>query len=311
MPSGAAPAGSCFDRSMPSGLASAALAPLAERVLGAWDSFLELAGRVDPQRPSRLPGWRGQEVLAHLGSWPDRAGLADLLHSAGQQRPHPVDVDAENARVTRAHAGATHAELLAALGRGRQASAELLGSEQARTFALAPVPSALGPLPLLTVVHATCYELAVHALDLAPCGAGAPPAELLDAGLAALVDVTGALAARAGLTIEVAAQTPTGGWRLCAQAGAGWSTEAIGPDRVPGPAVAGSAADLLDVSAGRSPAAALLVTRRLRVQDLGAFLRLAGILEQVPGLPGGAALRAAARGLSGAGSLLARLPRRG
>jgi len=72
--------------------------------------------------------------------------------------------------------------------------------------------SAVGQLPVLSLVHAGTYELAVHALDLAPCGAPEPDPYLLERGLAALMDVTGALSGRSGVVTNVTAQTPAYGW---------------------------------------------------------------------------------------------------
>ena len=77
--------------------------------------------------------------------------------------------------------------------------------------------------------------------------------------------------------------------------------------------VRGSIADLLDVSAGRITLPSLLLTRRLTVQHLPQFMRLAPILSEVPGLPGGAALKAGVGGLSamtgGVGKLLGKIRR--
>ncbi len=60
----------------------------------------------------------------------------------------------------------------------------------------------------------------------------------------------------------------------------------------------GSAADLLETASGRSNLPQLLLTRRLVVQQLPQWMRLAPLLEDVPGLPGGAALKTAVGGLS-------------
>jgi len=78
------------------------------------------------------------------------------------------------------------------------------------------VRSVLGPLPLSTLVGAGAYELAVHALDLAPAGARAPSTTLLSAGVAALVDTTGALAARCDISAGAACLSPEGGWAFAA-----------------------------------------------------------------------------------------------
>ena len=148
------------------------------------------------------------------------------------------------------------------------------------------------------LISAGTYELAVHALDLAPCGAPPPAPVLLDRGVAALIDVTGALAARAGVDVALTAMTPTGGWRFTS-GDDGWTTEPVPAGRVDGVGVRGSAADLLDASAGRSGLPQLLLARRLQVHQLPQWMRLAPLLEEVPGLPGGPALRAAVGGLSG------------
>jgi hypothetical protein len=170
--------------------------------------------------------------------------------------------------------------------------------------------SMVGPLPVLTIVHAASYELAVHALDLGPCGAPAPAAGLLDAGVAALVDVTGALASRTGRTAAVTVMTPAGGWRGAVPVrGGGWVTERVAAGPVRGTAVFGTATDLLDASAGRVVIPRLLVTGRIRIHDVPGLLRLAPIVTEIPGIPGGPALRIASRALAGAGGALSLLPR--
>src|SRR4051794_41784599 len=60
-------------------------------VLGAWDAFIEQAEAVDMTRPSRIDGWRAQEICVHLGCWDDHTALADLIASArnGGARPPP------------------------------------------------------------------------------------------------------------------------------------------------------------------------------------------------------------------------------
>ena len=61
----------------------------------------------------------------------------------------------------------------------------------------------------------------------------------------------------------------------------------------------GAAVDLLDASAGRAGVPQLVATRRLQVQELQSWMRLAPLLEEVPGLPGGAALRGAVGAVTG------------
>ena len=101
-------------------------------VLGAWDAFIEQAEAVDLSRPSRLEGWRAQEICVHLGCWDDHTALADLVASARDGGTGtPPDVDAVNARVTAAHRTASRDEVLAALRRNREATARYLAEEPA------------------------------------------------------------------------------------------------------------------------------------------------------------------------------------
>lgn len=268
-------------------------------VVACWDAFLEVASdpATDLSRPSRLRGWTGLDTCVHLGAWPDSQPLVGLLASAradGAGEAGPPD-DA-NERLVAAHRDEGVDGVLAALVRARDALEEFFAGPLPAELGRAVSSSAVGPLPVLSLVHAGTYELAVHALDLAPCGAPAPDPLLLDRGLAALMDVTGALAARAGVHTTLTAQAPTAGWRVTTGPD-GWTTAVPLYSEFTGPGVRGSVVDLLDTSAGRTHLGQLLLTRRLVVQDLPGFLRLAPLLHEVPGLPGGAALRTAVGGL--------------
>jgi hypothetical protein len=152
----------------------------------------------------------------------------------------------------------------------------------------------------------------VHALDLAPCGAAAPSGFLLGRGLGALMDVTGALSSQSGIDITVTAQSGFGGWSFTSTTD-GWTTRPVPAGPFEGVGVLGAAADLLDASAGRAQVPLLLVQRRLRVQEMASFMRLAPLVHEVPGLPGGSALRAGVSGLSsvtgGVNKLIGRLRR--
>ena len=288
------------------GLSGAGRDVVGPLVLGAWDAFLAVAQAADLDRRTRLPGWRAQEVCVHLGVWDDYAALDALVASAraGGHGATP-DVDAANARVTAAHHAAPRADVLAALQRHRDGVLAYLRTAPAE---LDHVPTAgpLGPLPLLTTVLAEAYELAVHALDLGDAGAGTPPPALLDAGLAALADVTGALAAAHGVRGRATILAPEGGWRFVA-GGEGWRGDRV-PARgeVDGPSVRGEAAVLLDASAGRANPVGLLARRKLALSDAAGLLALAPLAEAAPNLPGGPLLRVAARTLSGAAGLLTR-----
>jgi len=120
--------------------------------------------------------------------------------------------------------------------------------------------------------------------------------------------VTGALAARSRVDITLSAQTPSSGWGFRSDT-TGWQTFPLPPGAFPGTGVRGSVVDLLDASAGRVNLGQLLLSRRLQVQQLSSFMRLAPLLHEVPGLPGGAALRTAVGGLGGVTKVLGRFRR--
>ncbi|MGW0660463.1 maleylpyruvate isomerase family mycothiol-dependent enzyme [Streptodolium elevatio] len=294
------------------GAASAPLAEQRARALLAWDAFRDLAAAADPDAPSRLPGWTGRAVVAHLASWPDEPLLARLLAEARGTRSadaEPLDQDTANAALVEAHREATAAELLAALDDGRTRLVAAFDAVEREGIGLARTGSQVGPVPLLTQLGAIAYELAVHGADLVPCGAPEADPELVDAGLLALADITGALAARYGLTAESALVGPGGGWAFAADGG-GWSVRAVPAGKSTGPAVrASSAALLLDASAGRRSVPPLLVKRDLRLDNVPGLLALAPLLDRVPGLPGGPALNVAAGWLGGLGRAIGRFQR--
>lgn len=291
-----------------SGLASSDPSEVGQHVLASWDAFLDVVSAADLDRPSRLPGWTGRDIAVHLGSWPGHDVVGSLLASARSGAHEPHDADATNARLLAEQRDASSDEVVAALVRAQEEVAGYFDSPDALALGTAAAGSPLGPLPVTTLLHAACYELAVHALDLVPCRAPPPPAELLDRGLAALIDVTGALAARSGVDIVLTAQTPSGGWAFRSDS-TGWETSPVAAGRFDGTGVRGTATDLLDTSAGRSHLGSLLLTRRLQVQHLPSFMRLAPLLHEVPGLPGGAALRNAVSGLGNVTKVLGRFKR--
>jgi hypothetical protein len=279
-------------------------------VLAAWDAFIDRAEAVDLDRSSRLAGWRAHEICVHLGCWDDHQALADLIASAsaGGTGTAP-DVDAVNERVTRAHRDASREEVLAALRRNRDATARYL-KEDPDELDTAPAVSVVGRLPLLSVVLGQAYELAVHGLDLAAVGAPPPPGSVLQSGLAALADVTGALAASSDIEGGATLATPDGGWAFAAD-GDGWTVTRTAPGRVTGPAVEADADLLLEAASGRINPVPAVAMGRLHVREVGGLLRLAAITEKVPGIPGGPILTLAARTMGGAGGLLGRLFGRG
>ena len=270
-------------------------------VLLAWDALLEVvqAPGTDLSRPSRLSGWSGKDVLVHLGAWPEAQVMDALIESASTgghgESPAP---DAGNEALVAAHRDATEAEVVAALVAARARIERFFTSDEVHLWGRVLARSTVGPLPVLSTVHAGTFELAVHALDLAPCGAPRPDPLLLDRGLAALIDITGRLASSAGVDIELTGQAPEGGWVFRSDTD-GWTTIRTPPGPFEGVGAKATAADLLDTAAGRTNLGQMLLTRRLQVQQLPQWMRLAPLLDDVQGLPGGAALKTAAGGLSG------------
>ena len=300
------------------GLASWDPADVAGLLLPAWDEFVATAGEIDLDAPTRLAGWSARAVCVHLGSWPGSRSYQRMREEAAaggepvaanwdDRRTATFDQDAHNDALVTSERHAPRELVVAALREARDDVAAHLASGDVGELGSRRVRSVLGPLPLTTPVAASAYELAVHMLDLAPAGAPEPSAALLSAGLAALVDTTGGLAARCGLSAAAACLAPEAGWAFAAADGA-WTTLEL-PD-LPGgwPAVQGRAADLLDASAGRRGVPAMLARRDLRLHQVGGLLALAPIVETVPGLPGGAALGAAVRNLRGVSRWVRRIP---
>ena len=283
------------------GLAETDPDELGREVLLAWDGLLEVvrSPATDLSRPSRLAGWSGKDVLVHLGSWPEALVMDSIVESARSGGHGTITPpDAGNELLVAAHRDDTAEQVIEALVAARHRIARFFDTDEARTWGRMLSRSTVGPLPVLSLVHAGTFELAVHALDLAPCGAPPPPAQLLDRAVAALIDVTGTLAAHAGVEIELTGQTPDGGWSFTSRPD-GWITTRVSAGPFDGVGARATAADLLDAAAGRANLGQLLVTRRLHVQQLPQWMRLAPLLDDVPGLPGGVVLKGAVGGLSG------------
>jgi uncharacterized protein (TIGR03083 family) len=282
-----------------SGLASSDSYDLPAAVTSAWDAFIELAEGVDPAARTRLDGWTVRDVLLHLGTWDGESSLSAALATRGTPAADvPLDPDTVNAAMIQAHGDATADEILAALRASRDAVVDVLASAADAEVGLAPVASQLGPIPLLTLVHAGCYELAVHALDLADAVDGKVDPSLLRSGIAALADTTGCLAAREGIDATIGINADEAPWSFTAHADGGWTVDRI-EGKAHGPRVSGSAEDLLEASAGRADPVRLVTLRHLKVKHLGGLLALTPIIDQVPGLPGGRGLKTAAKSLGG------------
>jgi len=279
---------------------------LASTVLASWDSFIGLVDDTDLSAPTRLPGWTVREVALHVGTWEGRSAMNQVLETLGSDAARqPLDADALNAELVAAHAGATDDDVRAALRRSRDDVAELLASQLVQDRGREAVASVTGPLPLLTVVHAECYELALHALDIAAATDRDCPPLLLRHGIAALADSTGALAARAGADATIGIIADESAWTFTSYEDGSWTTTPVA-GRPHGPRIAGRAKDLLEAAAGRAEPVRLLATRRLKASHPAGLTALAPILDEVPGLPGGKGLALAAKSLGGLTSLFRR-----
>lgn len=289
------------------GLASGDVAAIAASIDRAWALFEDVAAQADLSAASRKYGWSGRAVVAHVGHWEFGRNLADLLAEAHDGDADVVDSDAVEARILAETASLPEDRILAALGEARRAAAEWLASDGPATWGLVHTSSPLGPLPVLTALNAGTYQLALAALDLEPCGATAP-VELLEIGMTAMVDTTGALAARKHITGSFTAVTPGRIVGVGARGGH-WRTAVLDEDPRSGPGVVAPARIVLDVTSGRANVPHLYRTGELRVHDLAGLVRLAPVLEGVPGMPPVGAIGRAMQVVDAVGGLLGRLRR--
>ena len=279
---------------------------LAATVLDCWDAFIDLVERTDLTARTRLPGWTVREVALHLGTWDGRSALNQVLQTLGSDAAQqPLDADGFNAELVTAHATASDDDVRAALRQSRDEVAALLASGLARDRGRELVASVTGPLPLLTVVHAESYELAIHALDIADAADVDCPEVLLRHGVAALADSTGALAARSGADATIGIIADEAAWSFTSYEDGGWTTSQVA-GKPHGPRIAGRAKDLVEAAAGRAEPVRLLAKRRLKISHPAGLTALAPILDEVPGLPGGKGLALAAKSLGGLTSLFRR-----
>jgi len=268
-------------------------------VLQSWDAFIALVDGADLSRRTRLDGWTVREVVLHLGTWDGTSSLDTALATRGTDAARtPLDPDEANAALITAHRDASDEDVVAALRASRDAVADVLRDTIGSSGGRDVVASQLGPLPLLTLVHAGCYELAVHALDVADALDTTVDPVLLNHGIAALTDSTGCLAAREGIDAAIGINAESSPWSFTAHADGSWTTQEI-VGKAHGPRVTGSAEDILEASAGRADPVRLVTLRHLKIKHVGGLLALTPIIDQVPGLPGGRGLKAAAKSLGG------------
>lgn len=265
------------------GLASGEVAELAATIDRAWEVFGETAAQADLAAPSRKPGWHGRDIVAKVGEWQFGRRLEHLLADAHDGDARFYDHDPIDERVRSRAADLPVAEVLASVDRARATTSAWLASDGPGTWGLVHTSSQLGPLPMLTVLNAMTYQLAIATLDLEPCGVEAPQ-ELMHTGLVALIDTTGALAGRAQITGSFAALTPDLMIGVGSRDGH-WRTAVLTEDPHQGPSVEASARIVLDATSGRTNVAHLYRSGELRVHDLSGMLRLAPVLDGIPGIP--------------------------
>jgi hypothetical protein len=160
---------------------------------------------------------------------------------------------------------------------------------------------------MLTVVNAMTYQLSITALDLEPAGATAHD-ELLAVGLAALIDTTGALAGRKRVTGSFTAITP----ELIVGSGSRqgfWRTAHLDEDPQHGPGVVAELRTILEVTSGRANVPHLYRSGELHVRDLTGLVRLAPVLEGIPGIPPMGAVGRALSVVDAVGGLFGRFRR--
>ena len=281
------------------GMASAAPETLAEQTWRAWADFRGAIEAVDVDADTRVKRRRARTIIAKVGDWPESRQLPEILADAREGNLAPVDQDAIDDRVIAAHGDDDRDDLLAAIDRARDSVFEWINSDPnsedgVDKISTAPVGSPLGTLPVLTYLHAAAFQLAIAGRDMQRAGAEVPDSLLL-AGLHALVDTTGALAARMDIDTTFAVVTPIGSVVTVAANG-GWTVTRVDSDEVDPsfPGLEGQAGLLLDMAAGRRNPVTMLTGNAVKVREMSSLMRLAPIAQANPGLPGGPVLRKSA-----------------
>ncbi|MGB7982364.1 MAG: maleylpyruvate isomerase N-terminal domain-containing protein [Candidatus Nanopelagicales bacterium] len=289
------------------GLASGELRALAADIDRAWELFESVAASADLSAPSRKEGWTARELVARLGQWEFGRTLEHMLADAHDGDADRYDADAVDEQVRLATADLPDEDILAALAAARATTADWLSSDGPATWGLVHTSSPLGPLPILTVMNAMTYQLSIAALDLEPAEVMAPE-DLLGIGLNALIDATGALAGRKHVTGSFTAVTPE---RVVGSGARGghWRTAILESDPHSGPAVVAPTRVIIDATSGRGNVTHFYRTGVLQVRDLTGLVRLAPVLEGVPGVPPMGAIGTALSVVDAVGGLFGRLRR--
>lgn len=289
------------------GLASGDLAALAADIDRAWELFEQVAADIDPDAPSRKDGWTGRELVARLGQWDFSRTLDDVLRDAHDGDADFFDADDMDEEIRAETADLPYEDIRASLSAARTTTTDWLATEGPGTWGLVHTSSPLGPLPVLTVLNALTYQMSIAALDVEQCGTTAPD-ELLGIGMAALIDTTGALAGRKHITGSFTAITPE---RIVGVGSRGghWRTRVLPEDPNMGPGAVAPTRTLIDATSGRVNVAHLYRTGELHVRDLGGMVRLAPVLDGVPGVPPMGAIGRALTVVDAVGGLLGRFRR--
>jgi len=274
-----------IEASPPKGLLTGEPGELVRRTVRAWEIFADIAATVDLDGPTRSRRRTARQMIIGVGTWHDSRGIAQLAADAHAGATTTESMRSSAERLVRSHQDESDEEVLSCVRRSLEVTRDWLTSDDLHLTGLLTTPSPLGPAPMGTVVHAAAYHLAVTARDLVPAGAPLSP-ELDELGIVALIDATGAVAARTGLTAracavgrrtEVSCSISDGGWTMAL------SEE---PDF---PAVIAPEELLVDLAGGRADFAA--ITRQLRFRDARGMLALAPVVDAIPELPGGPLLK--------------------
>jgi hypothetical protein len=280
-----------------SGLLSADPDAMITAIESAWSHYLETVDSLN--FPSLDPSH--VRAIADLGTWPGNPGLTAIIAEA-EGRPRvtatqpPPDAIDKTATLT-------------ALQRSLDDFRQWTNSPQRDATESVAVTTPLGPLPMLTALHGVSYSQTLTLLPmLGPDDDGVR--SLLPYALNALVDTTGAFAARANTSASLVALTASGNVGTGSTAGA-WRTRLLDPNQVAspsqlGPRVMADAATLIAVTAGQVDVPRAYRSGQLRFAELGGLMRWVPVLEHVPGMPAAAALGRAASYISGMSGFLSR-----
>lgn len=273
------------------GVLELGLDELATRCTDGWDRFLHAAQTADPEALTRSGDKTARELCIEAGDWEDSHGLPEMRADAAAGRTEVEPYKELARRLRQVHADAPPEEVVAAVRRARDQVEEWFSSGRAADEYLQPTPSVLGILPMGTVVHAAMFQIASLMRELTPTGA-TQSIELENLGIEALVDSTGAVAARVGATASISSISP--GLRVGTGAHAGaWRTRPLAPDLPVGPGVEGPTGVIIDVASGRVEF--LKVARSLRLHQPRKLMAVSVILDDLPDLPGGPLLKRGAK----------------